>query len=254
MIALPTGDDPDTFVRTKGQDSLKKLVDEAPSAIDFFLSRARERHAGGGVAGTTKAVEAVKPMLLAIPDPLIRDVAIQAAAKTLGLSPNMMSRHLSGRGPTHGGVRQNTEKPPKPREVSLPVVEKALLKKLVGEPVETLRMIEMKEALGAFSSPAVDFVVQRAQTAVRDGAAFNAAFALAALRDEGYAELSDGLVGYLSQELPNQDDTDTLIDRLLDEHRKRRVRALKQRIRDEADEAVQISLLEELKQIQARKA
>lgn len=254
VIALPEGEDPDTYVRTKGQDSLKKLVDEAPSAIDFFLSRARERHAGGGVAGTTKAVEAVKPMILAIKDPLIRDVSIQAAAKTLGLSPNMMSRHLSGRGPVQREVRPRTRMEQKPRDVALPVVEKALLKKLVGEPVETLRMLEMKSAFGAFSSPAVDFVVQRAQTAVRDGVTFNAAFALAAMRDEGFAELSDTLVGYLSTELPNQDALDTLIDRLLVEDRKRRVRALKQRIASETDTKVQFELLEELNQIQAQKA
>lgn len=253
VIALPPGEDPDTFVRTKGAESLQKLVDEAPSAIDFFLSRAQRRHAGGGVAGTTKAVEAIRPMIMAIPDPLLRDVTMQAAARALKLSPNVFSKHLSSK----DAVRRPPPRPdpaPKAREAPLPVVEKALLKKLVTEPVETVRTLEMKSALDTFSSAAVETAVRAARVAVEGGTTFNAANALAVLTEAGYGELADGLVGYLSTELPNEDDTDTLIGRLLEEHTKRRVRALKQRIASESDQAVQLSLLEELSEIQAKRA
>lgn len=251
VIALPPSEDPDTFVRAKGGDSLEKLVDEAPSAIDFFLSRERQRHAGGGVAGTTKAVEAIKPMILAIRDPLIRDVAMQAAARALRLSPNVFHRHLSSRESRPTPAQRAPQNAAKSREVSLSVVEKALLKKLVSEPVETLRTLEMKSALDTFSSAAVETAVRAASHAVEGGATFNAANALAVLAEAGYGELADGLVGYLSEELPNEDDTAELVERLLVEKTKRRRREIKEQIARESDPEVQLQLLKEYEALEA---
>ncbi|MEL6189304.1 MAG: DNA primase, partial [Myxococcota bacterium] len=54
VVPLPEGVDPDDLVRQSGAEALAERIESAPSAIDFFLQRARAAAAGGGVSGTRK--------------------------------------------------------------------------------------------------------------------------------------------------------------------------------------------------------
>ena len=117
VVSFPEGEDPDTYAMRSGGEAIKKLIDEAPSAVDFFLARAQSRYAGAGIAGTVNTVEAIKPMILAIRDPLQRDVAIEAAANRLGIAPQVLRRHLADRRP-RGAAPHSTDPFNEPRNGS----------------------------------------------------------------------------------------------------------------------------------------
>ncbi|MCK6551820.1 DNA primase, partial [Myxococcota bacterium] len=122
IAQLPDGEDPDTFARKVGEEGVRALMDRAPSAIDFFVARAKSAYGGGGIAGMAKAVDAVKPLLLAVKDPLERDVCLDAAARELGLEPAMLRRHLAAprgammdRGPSQRPDPRSDGRPGAPR-------------------------------------------------------------------------------------------------------------------------------------------
>lgn len=96
VATVPDGEDPDTWVQKIGGDALKAALDRAPSAIDAAVERARVRYVGAGVAGTVKVVEEIRPLLMAVRDPLQRSVYAEGAAKLLGLDPHTLTGHLPG--------------------------------------------------------------------------------------------------------------------------------------------------------------
>ena len=238
VLELPGGEDPDTFVQKIGGTAFQKLIDEAPAAIDFFLTEARSRFAGGGIAGTTSAVEAVKPLILAVRDPFQRDVTIEAAARQLGLQVATLRHHLgarpeardrSGQAP-RGPARPETRRP-ETRQAGLPVVETALLRMLIERPAEVLAELERRQALRAFSSEAVRAAVDGAREALGAGQRFDGARALEAMQAAGAGDvLLSEIRQNLMVELPVAEPLAELAGRLVKEHHRRRKREVQRLI------------------------
>lgn len=226
VVALPDGEDPDTFVRRQGADSLQKLIDEAPSAIDFFVARARTAQAGGGIAGTTRALDAVKPMILAIKDPLERDVTLQAAARALGVDGQVLQRHLGGKAPA--SPRPAPLPAPQTRQARVSPVEIAILRRVLEAPAETLATLESKRALDAFQHDAIRGAVTAAQAALASGERFDAPWALDRMREAGADEgtLTE-IRRHLMDSPPTPDPVDQLVVRLLEGHKKAQLARLK---------------------------
>ena len=248
-VELPEGEDPDSFVRRHGAESLKKLVDEAPSAIDLFLRRARSAHAGGGVAGTTKAMEAVNPLILAIRDPLERDVAIAACARQLGVEARILQRHLASREPMP--VRE--QRAPQTRALTFPVVETELLKKLLESPAEVIRELNERDARNAFTSSAIQAAMDAGIAAHETNASFDAPRALEAMRQA--ADLDEAMIASLREtlveSLPEKEDLSACVTRLLKAHREHALRELKKRIEQETNPDVVRELAKEASRLMA---
>ncbi len=237
VAAMPPGEDPDTFVRKQGADSLKKLVDQAPSAIDFFVRRARNAQAGGGIAGTTQALDAVKPMILAIKDPLERDVTLQATARALGVEANMLRRHLGSRGP----LRPQKPTTPKQkvtqtRQARVPQVEIAILKMVLEMPAETLDHLQKAKALQAFTHDASRAFIEAALHAHTNSERFDGAIGEEAMRLAGAEEATLGQIrSSLMDSLPEHDPLDQLVPRLIESHKKAQLAQLKAQLLRDGD-------------------
>ena len=262
VVSFPDGEDPDTFAKRSGGDPVKKLIDEAPSAVDFFLAAAQNRYAGSGIAGTVKTVEAVKPMILAIRDPLQRDVVFEAAAARLGLAPAVLRRHLSGRrsdprarddvtDPQHASSPPPID--PRPAgaglpssdsptalpgaDRKLPVIETTLLTLLLDDPETTLQALESRSALEAFSHPAIRAVVEAAAKARSEGRHIDAHEALTVVQNHGVLDarrlgmLRETLLNPLSQ----SHDLNECISGLLKQHKKRKLADLRTQSARETD-------------------
>lgn len=294
IVAMPEGMDPDDLVRKEGASALEDRITRAPSAIDFFLEQARTLAGGGGVSGTQKALEAIKPLITAIPDPLARDVAADACARELGIDRFTLRRHFKtvpprdasgGRvspslrasqphGPAtgapraspdafrHEGARElshspghptlHSERPSAPRPH---VVEIELLKMLLEAPEQVLYALESRSALEAFSSEPMRATVRAAREGVRAGRRVQGPEALEILRSAGLTDerwLGEVRARLLSDAEPEPHELSILIERLLSEHRKRRLRAIREELAREGGDAERHDrLLEEFLRIQS---
>lgn len=84
---LPTGQDPDDFLAAEGAEALRRLVDEAPSAIDVAIRRA----AAAGVASPAQkadAVAALAPLLVKLASPVERGAYEERLALAVGANPD----------------------------------------------------------------------------------------------------------------------------------------------------------------------
>lgn len=263
VVPMPEGQDPDDLVREQGAEAVGERLTAAPSAIDFFLSRARAVAAGGGVAGTRKAVEAVRPLLSAIADPLARDVAFDACARELGIDKTTFRRHLSRRGPTNAhqprrdlshsrGVETHTQERP---SAPLPhIVETELLKMLLEAPDQVLPVLESERAHHAFRSEPVRAAVRAADEARRDGRTLNGPEALEVMRSAGLTHepwLADVRARLVRDEEPEAHEVQALVTRLLEQDRKARRQELRERLARCTDVDEQLRLLEEDRRLQS---
>ncbi len=291
VVSFPEGEDPDTYAARFGEDAVKKLVDDAPSAVDFFLAAAQSRYAGAGIAGTVNTVEAIKPMILAIGDPLQRDVALEAAAARIGLAPTVFRRHLSAgrsrdrkdrssrgagsRAPAHHETAtdrgpaaaaetlgravmgpENAATAPGGRippgaDRRLPVVETALLTMLLDAPEQTLDVLESRGALGAFSHPAVQAVIDAAVAARTEGRELDVHEALTLVQNHGVHDekrlgmLRETLLNPLSQ----SHDLNDCVSGLLKQHKKRKLAELRTQSARETDPEALERLAEEISKV-----
>jgi DNA primase len=84
--ALPVGLDPDDFFRREGAAALRKLVDDAPPALEVAIARA----AAAGCRTPWEradAVAAITPLLALVPDPVERGEFARRLALAVGADP-----------------------------------------------------------------------------------------------------------------------------------------------------------------------
>lgn len=93
VAVLPLGDDPDSYVRTKGSAALNRLLESAEDLPEFVLKRWVEQY-GLGLDGKRRIVEELKPLLAAAVSPLQRAVFLSHFAEKLGMPVADLERHL----------------------------------------------------------------------------------------------------------------------------------------------------------------
>jgi DNA primase len=81
--ALPAGDDPDSFLAREGSEALRKLVDEAPSALDVMIRRAVARGCSTPWE-KADAVAAVAPLIALVPSDVERAAHCAQVALAVG--------------------------------------------------------------------------------------------------------------------------------------------------------------------------
>ena len=81
-IFIPSGFDPDTFVRERGAGAFAELADKAELLVDYFLSE-QAGAARGSIAERARAAERVAEMLKLVDDPFQFDLLARKAADLL---------------------------------------------------------------------------------------------------------------------------------------------------------------------------
>ncbi len=96
VVSLPDGDDPDSFLRTKGAAAFRALIDKGESIIEFQcrVDRAKETNPDSidAVARVSKSVLATIAMC---PSPVLRASMVGEAAKLLCLPVAALSEELA---------------------------------------------------------------------------------------------------------------------------------------------------------------
>jgi DNA primase len=71
VLALPGGKDPDSFIKAEGAAAYTKLLNEAPTYVDYLISRARKMDMTTA-EGKLRAVNFLLPYVQRIPDRILR--------------------------------------------------------------------------------------------------------------------------------------------------------------------------------------
>jgi DNA primase len=86
VITLPSGDDPDTFIRKEGPESFVRLESSAPSLLDYALDHSVKQAAGGSLEGRVRSVDELLRILQKSEHPIEREERIRVVAERLGVS------------------------------------------------------------------------------------------------------------------------------------------------------------------------
>lgn len=86
VMTLPTGDDPDTFVRKEGPEAFARLEERAPSLLDYALEHSIRQAAAGSLEERIRSVDEVLRVLQKSDHPIEREERIRVVAERLGIS------------------------------------------------------------------------------------------------------------------------------------------------------------------------
>lgn len=95
VALLPSGHDPDTFIREKGGGGLAALLDRSEPLAEFVFSQLVKTH-GLTLTGKSRIVEELRPLVKAAESPLQRTVMISHFAEKLGIPQEQLSLSLEG--------------------------------------------------------------------------------------------------------------------------------------------------------------
>jgi len=115
-IFIPSGYDPDTFIRERGSQAFSELVDSAELLIDYFLGE-QAREASKSFEARARAADRVAEVLRMVTNPFEFDLLASRAASILGIGEEVLRRE--GRGARGGYQRTATA----PRAQSLPAAD-----------------------------------------------------------------------------------------------------------------------------------
>jgi DNA primase len=128
-ITLPSGDDPDSFVREKGPEALERAVESAVPLVDAFIEHTIRRGDLRTVAGRVEIGRTILPVLRKLRDPLERRLYTNAVSERLGVKTSDLfysrEKELSLKQDRHARLIQ-----PRPSPL-LPSHEETLVKVLL---------------------------------------------------------------------------------------------------------------------------
>jgi DNA primase len=94
VALLPSGHDPDTFIREKGLGELTLLLDRSEPLAEFIFSQLVKEH-GLTLTGKTRIIEELRPLVKAAESSLQRSVVISHFGEKLGISSEQLTRALA---------------------------------------------------------------------------------------------------------------------------------------------------------------
>lgn len=94
IIALPQGEDPDSFVRRHGGKEFLKLAEQATSFIDFKAAKLKDAGLMTSPEGKTRAVRALVESISKVKDELKRNFFIKDVADKYGIYESVLFREV----------------------------------------------------------------------------------------------------------------------------------------------------------------
>ncbi len=131
VAALPEKEDPDSLVLRQGPEAIRRLVDEAPSALDFLIDAFQRQEDTATEAGRMRVVQAVLNLIAQCPSAARREPMLHRAADRLNLSPLALSQDLRRAQARSRPAPPPEAKPPSTAPKNAPREEAALLELLV---------------------------------------------------------------------------------------------------------------------------
>jgi DNA primase len=146
---LPTGEDPDTFVRAKGKEALETILSEARPLADYYFTWLEESY-GLSLEGKSRIAQEINRVLAKVRNPLEADLLIRRAVD-FGIQENLLRATLRSAGET----RQPASPPitNASTEAGKDAAERSLIGLMLRFPA-TVRRVEEETEIEQLVSPA----------------------------------------------------------------------------------------------------
>ena len=136
VLALPTGQDPDQFIRSQGSEAYRAQLEAAPSFFAFLVERARALFDLGSASGRAAAARHILQYINKLPDSMERAELAKDLADRLGLDRQVVGRELSAaaadRRPWSGAAAPNASQ-----------YEKELLRVILENPAARSSLLQV---------------------------------------------------------------------------------------------------------------
>jgi DNA primase len=95
VATLPKGEDPDSLVRSKGGEALKKYLDDAVDVLERKIQILELRDFFGSIAGTRRAIDLLIPTIRAASDEVLRGVYLRRISEKTGVPQATLEREVA---------------------------------------------------------------------------------------------------------------------------------------------------------------
>lgn len=85
VIRLPAEHDPDSFLRKRGLEEMRRALEAAIPLMDFYVQKTVEKYKGADIQGKSLAVGEILHRLRRLKDPIVREHYVGVVARSVGL-------------------------------------------------------------------------------------------------------------------------------------------------------------------------
>jgi len=96
VVALPDGEDPDSFIRTKGAAPFEKMIEESPTLFEWMIDETVAKH-GSAPEAKSKVVDDLKPLFAMLKNPVELSVYRKRLSTRLMLDEGVVNSIFAGR-------------------------------------------------------------------------------------------------------------------------------------------------------------
>jgi DNA primase len=138
VAVLPSGADPDSYLREHGAEALERLVAGASGIVEYLIDAAAER-VGPGAAERAEAIQELGPVVAAVGNPVEIELYIERIAQRFSIRELRVVKEQLRRGLRTGGASapphgSTTKVAPGSGRVKLPQLQSELLGALLDKP------------------------------------------------------------------------------------------------------------------------
>ncbi len=121
VLVLPTGDDPDTFIRTNGVEAFRSLDDRAATLLDFVVTSVLGKAKKDSIQDRVQRADEVLAILQKTKNPLEKDEYLKIVSERLGIRQDLLRKRLPTLSRRVDSQRLGSKQPePPPPKVTLP--------------------------------------------------------------------------------------------------------------------------------------
>lgn len=128
VVSLPSGEDPDSLLRTSGAQALTALIDDAVDVLDRKLQILERQGYLESTEGRRRAVDGLLSTLRAVQDPALRDLYLGRAAEFTGVRRETLVSEVTRADEAARTPRARTSGPsPSPSLSAMPAAERTII-------------------------------------------------------------------------------------------------------------------------------
>ncbi len=136
MIMLPSGHDPDSFVRKEGIEGVKKVIKDKKSILDYFFDYAKNKYGVNNLEGRIAFIRAVMPHIEAIQDGIKKRLYIKRVSELTSIE----EQHL------WDGLKERTNNSVPENDLSQSIIGKRIIGILLNNP-ELIKLCKEKSII-----------------------------------------------------------------------------------------------------------